>query len=474
MPLSSPLRKPARPLRALARRAAVAGLSGALLASSVPPAAFAAAPASKLVPVRDAEIEQLIRDYATPIFRAAGLDPKRIQIVLIRDLSFNAFVANGQKMFVNLGALIDSKTPNQLIGVIAHETGHIADGHLASLHEKLETAQTRAVIGMLLGVAVAAAGAATGSNAAAQGGMMAAIAPQDFVRRDLLAYARSQEQAADQAAVKYLTKTGQSARGMIEIFESFASKDMFSSRFQDPYAVSHPMPQERIALLERIAKASPSYNAPDKPDFIQRHALARAKALAFMRDAGAVQRAYPLSDHSLAARYARAISSYRFGDVDAAQKQIDALIAEKPNDPYFWELKGQALLEAGRARAAVSPLRKAVSLDPGAALIRILLAQAMVATNDKALLDQAMSELRQALVHERDSSDAYRQLAIIYGRKNMFPQADVASAQAAFIDGRYSNAREFAERAKKGLPVGSPAWLRADDIATYKSASAKK
>jgi predicted Zn-dependent protease len=261
---------------------------------------------------------------------------------------------------------------------------------------------------------------------------------------------------------------------MLEIFESFANKNMFSSRFQDPYAVSHPMPQERIALLERIAKASPSYNAPDKPDLVRRHALARAKALAFMRDAGAVQRAYPLSDHSLAARYARAISAYRFGAVDAAQKDIDSLIAEKPNDPYFWELKGQALLEAGRARPAIAPLRKAVSLDPGAALIRILLAQAMVATNDKSLLDSAMSELRQALVHERDSSDAYRQLAIIYGRKNLLPQADVASAQAAFIDGRYKTAREFAERAKKGLPVGSPAWLRADDIATYKSASLKK
>ncbi len=327
---------------------------------------------NRLAPVRDAEIEELMRDYVTPVLRAAGQEPSAVQIHLVRDMSFNAFVANGRRIFINLGAIVDAKTPNQLIGVLAHETGHIAGGHLSAMRQKLEEAQTRAIIAMLLGAAAVGAGAASGaSGSTIAGGAQAAVtAPGEIIKRDLLSYIRSQEQAADQAAVSYLTKTGQSPKGMLEVFKGFADKSMFNVRFVDPYAQTHPMPVERIALLERIANESPYLNAKDSDELLKRHKMVQAKIIGFVRPMDTVLRTYPPSDTSLPARYARAVATYRFGSVEVAQREIDSLISTEPNNPYFWELKGQALLEAGRPRQAIEPLRRASSLKPKSGLIR--------------------------------------------------------------------------------------------------------
>ena len=269
----------------------------------------------RLSPVRDAEIEELMRDYATPLLRAANIDPTVVEIALIGDFSFNAFVANGRRIFINLGAIVESKTPNQLIGVLAHETGHIAGGHLSNLRQQIDAAQTRAIIAMLIGAAAVAGGAMAGAdgNTIAGGARAAATAPGSIIQRDLLAYVRAQEQAADQAGISYLTKTGQSGRGMLETFKGFADKSMFTARFVDPYAVTHPMPVERIALLERIVNESPSLNAKDDPALVHRHRMAQAKIWAFMRAPDIIARRYPASDTSLPARYARAVSAYRFG-----------------------------------------------------------------------------------------------------------------------------------------------------------------
>ncbi len=455
-------------------RAAALATAFSVASASLPTIASAQSK-DRLSPVRDAEIEELMRDYTGPLLRAAGLDPTAVQITLINDFSFNAFVANGRKIFINLGAIVDSKTPNMLIGVLAHETGHIAGGHLSALREKMDAAGTRAIIAMLLGAAAVAGAAASGAggNTIAGAANAAVSAPQSIVQRDLLAYVRAQEQAADQAGVSYLTKTGQSGKGMLETFKGFADKSMFTARFVDPYAVTHPMPQERIALLERLVNASPSVNAPDKPDFIHRHAMARAKIIAFMRGADSVARAYPASNTTLPARYARAISAYRFGNIADAQKQIDALIAEQPGNPYFWELKGQSLLEAGRPRQAVEPLRRAISIKPKSGLIRMMLGEALVATGDNALLDQALTELRQATAYEPSAPKAYRNLAVAYGRKGMNAEADVASAQSYFHSGDYTTAKQLAARAKSQLKVGSPGWLRADDIVNFRPPKTK-
>ncbi|HWV52349.1 MAG TPA: M48 family metalloprotease [Pseudorhodoplanes sp.] len=419
--------------------------------------------------IRDAEIEQLMRDYTTPILRAAGLAKANVKVVLINDRSFNAFVVDGRRIFVNTGALAESTTPNQIIGVMAHETGHIAGGHLSKLRQELANVQTAALIGMLLGAAaMAAAGRSGAGDGAGQAGMAAIMGSQHVATRSLLSYQRAHEEAADRAAVKFLAATGQSAKGMYETFKRFADNSMFTARFADPYAQSHPMPTERMAALTEIARTSPNWDKKDPPELQARHDMMRAKLSGFMEQPQTVARRYPPSDTSLPARYARAIATYRHSDIRAALAQIDALIAAQPNNPYFHELKGQALLENGRAAEAVAPLRRAVALAPDPTLIKIMLGQALVATNNPAHAEEAISILRTGLAQEPDTPNAYEQLAMAYGRKGDLAQADLASAQAAFAKGDIKTARELAARAKTRLPVGSPGWVRADDIIAAK------
>lgn len=417
--------------------------------------------------IRDAEIESLMRDYTRPIYKAAGLQQQNIQVVLIGDDSFNAFVADGKRIFINTGTLKKSDTPNEIIGVLAHETGHIAGGHLARMRQQMETAQTAAIVATLLAVGGVAAGASSGTNMgnAAAGAMML---PQDMARRSLLAYQRSEEQAADRSAVSYLTATKQSARGMLSTMQRLQNDQIFISQRVDPYVLSHPLASERSAALTEIAQKSPYFNAKDSPELQARHDMMRAKLVGFTQTPEAVSRVYPPSNTGMPARYARAISAYRFGSIPDALRQIDALIAEQPRNPYFYEIRGQALLEAGRAREAVPPLRRAVELSNGAPLIRMLLGQALVATNDKATMDEAVRELNFGLQREPASPIGWRYLAMAYGQRGDYPNADLASAQSALLNGEYRLARELATRAKSRFALGSPGWLKADDILNFK------
>jgi len=416
--------------------------------------------------IRDAEIEQLLRDYTAPILKAAGLGNQNIQVVIISDRSFNAFVMDAHRIFVNAGALMEATTPNQLIGVFAHETGHIVGGHLSKMRQELANAQTLAIIAMLLGIGAAAAGARSGNVDMGNIGEAAALGPQAMLQNRILAYQRGQEEAADRAGVRFLTMTGQSAKGMYDTFKRFADETMFSSSYIDPYAQNHPMPRERMDALAELVK-TPYWDKKDPPELQFRHDMMRAKLYGFMDRPDALLRRYPPSDTSMPARYARAISTYRFGDLRAAIAQIDGLIAAMPNNPYFYELKGQALLEGGHPSEAIVPLRRAVQLAPNPTLIQIVLGQALVATNDPKLAQEAIPILRAALAKEPESSDAYSQLAMAYGRENDLADADLASAQAAFASGDNKTARELAARAKQRFPVGSPGWVRADDIVAF-------
>lgn len=422
--------------------------------------------------IRDAEIENLLRDYMRPIWKSAGLAQQNLRVVIISDPSFNAFVMDGKRIFVNTGALVTSETPNEIIGVLAHETGHIAGGHLSRMRQEMENAQTMAIVGTLLAAGGVAAGMSSGAN---MGGASAAlVAPQEMARRSLLAYARSQEQSADRAAVTYLTATKQSPSGMVRTFERLASDQIFISQRVDPYVLSHPMAHERVAALEDLEHKSPYLNVKDPPALQARHDMMRAKLVGFSQTPDAVARRYPLSNTSLPARYARAISAYRYGAIPDALRQIDGLIAEQPNNPYFYELKGQALLEASRAREAVPPLRKAVQLSDGNPLIRSLLGQALVAAGDKNSVDEAVRELTFGVQREPDSATAWRFLAQAYGQKGDYPNADLASAQSTLLTGDVKLARELAARARQAFPYGSPGWLKADDIVSYKPPAERK
>jgi predicted Zn-dependent protease len=419
--------------------------------------------------IRDAEIEQLLREYSAPILKAAGLAQQNVRIVIINDRSFNAFVADGHRIFINSGALMQAKTPNEVIGVLAHETGHLAGGHLARMREELANATTESLVAMLLGLGALVAGARSGSGSnGAQIGAAAISVPQNAIQNSLIAYIRTQEEQADRAGVKFLTATGQSPKGMYDTFKRLADETLYQARYIDPYLQTHPMPAERVAALEDLVKTSPYWDKKDSPELQQRHDLMRAKLYGFMDRADISGNRYPVNDQSLPAHYARAIAAYRFSDPRGAQGQIDSLIAAQPQNPYFHELKGQALLEAGKAADAIVPLRRAVQLGPNPTLIEVLLGQALVESNDRSHLDEAVTILQAAVARDPESADGFTQLAIAYGRKGDAPHANLASAQAAFTLGDYKTARLLASRAKVEFPVGSPGWVKADDIATYK------
>jgi len=413
--------------------------------------------------VRDAEIEQLLRDYTQPILRTAGLAQQNVQVVIINDRSFNAFVADGRRIFVNGGALMESETPNQIIGVLAHETGHIAGGHLARMREAMASATTQSIIAMLLGAGALVAAGRSGGADLGQAGAAAIAGPTIAIQNTMIGYMRAQEEQADRAGVKFLTATGQSAKGMYETFKRMADQVLYQIRYINPYLQTHPLPNERVAALEGLAKASPYWDHKDPPALQARHDLMRAKLYGFIERPDGVARRYPPSDTSLAARYARAISAYRFSDPRVALGQIEALIQAQPQNPYFYELK-----EAGKPAEAIAPLRHAAQLAPNPALIQIMLGQALVATHDRVHVDEAIPMLQAAVLREPDTPDAYAQLAMAYGQKNDLARADLASAQAAFMRGDIKTAREIATRAKARFPVGSPGWVKADDLASLK------
>ncbi|NOJ48063.1 M48 family metalloprotease [Bradyrhizobium archetypum] len=426
--------------------------------------------------IRDTETEQLLREYTRPILRAAGLEKQNIQMVIINQGVFNAFVADGRRIFVNYGAILQSETPNQIIGVMAHETGHLAGGHLAKMREQMAQAQTQMIIAMLLGAGAMVAGSRSGGGSSGLTNAGAAMfsAQGEVIRRTLLSYVRQQEENADKAGVKFLNATGQSPRGMYETFKRFTDESLFAARGSDPYMQSHPMPAERVAALEGLARSSPYWDKKDDPALQLRHDMVRAKISAFMERQDTVYRRYPMSNNSLPARYAHAISTYLHGDLRSALAQIDALIQQQPNNPYFHEVRGQALLEGGKPQEAIAPLRKAVALSNNSPLIEMLLGQALVATGNNAYTDEAIAILRAAVARESEAPIGYTQLAIAYGRKGDYAQADLASAQAAYLRGDSKTARDLASRAKTRFAIGTPGWVKADDIVSAKPLPGQK
>ena len=329
----------------------------------------------------------------------------------------------------------------------------------------------------LLGLAAMAAGAAAGAPGIGQAGMGMAFGGQDAAMRTLLAYRQNEESSADQAAITFLNATKQSGRGMIETFDFMASK-LVGVQGINPYLQSHPMPQQRLVQLRELVTSSPYYDNVDAPELQFRHDLMKGKLFGFLDEPQAVFNRYPQTDRSLPALYARAIATYRQSGVKVAMPQIDALIAAKPDWPYFYEIKGQFLFESGSPAAAVSPLREAVRLSPDEPLLRVMLGQALIGTNDKKLVDEAITNLRTALTREDTSAMGYRQLAAAYARKaetaqaaaakkQYMAQAELASAEAYFYEGQLKLAKQQAKRAKAGFVDGTPNWIRADDILAF-------
>lgn len=407
--------------------------------------------------IRDSEIERNIKLYATPIWRAAGLDPEAVRVHLVNDDSVNAFVAAGQRIFVFTGMLKVADDPLQVIGVLAHETGHITGGHLARFQDGLKGASTISILSLVLGAAAMAAGApAAGAAILGSGG--------DFATRSFLTYSRTQESAADQAGLQFLTASGQSASGLISFFEYLGDQEALMTNNKDPYVRSHPLTQDRISRLRQDAEKSPYWDTPATPEDVERLERIKAKLIGFLDHPTRVFQIYPMEDTSRYARYARAVAYHRQALTQQSMAELDSLLVESPHDPYFLELKGQILFESGKTEEAIGPYREAVKAAPYESLIRVALAQALLAKEDSGRADEAIANLVAANNMEGDNGFAWHQLALAYNLKNNEPMAALAAAERFTIAGRAPEAAKQAKIAVDKLKPQSPEWFRAQDL----------
>lgn len=413
-----------------------------------------------MITIRDAETEALLRGIAHPLFRAAGVDPALVRITLVEARPINAFVTTGNRMFVNTGLIQQAEGVAELAGVLAHETGHIAGGHVARLPEEMRNAFLRSIAGMLLGGAAALGGGRNvGGNAA--GAIM--LGSQTMAMGELYAFTRSQEQAADQAGVAYLDRLGWSSRGLARLLGRLQEQELLAVGRQDPYFRTHPLSTDRLEFVTEHVARSPASDAPFPAALDTGFRMVRAKLDAFIDPPLATWKRYPESDAGAPARYARAIAQYRSGRAETALGILAPLLRDQPGNPWLRELQGQILFEAGRPREAVAPLREAARLAPAESLIRTALGRALMEAGDPASLRAAAAEFEASLRLERDNAFTWRQLGTVEGRLGRMPQADLALAEEAVLEGDYPNARMLARRAEEALPPG-PLKLRAQDL----------
>lgn len=423
--------------------------------------------------IRDSEIEALLNDYARPIFKAAGLGTGRVQMRIVKNDNFNAFVVDGKNVFIHTGALMQADTPNQVIGVIAHEAGHITGGHMAALRARIKQDQTRALLIQLLGIGAMIGGVAAGGDAgrdvgAVGQGVMGA--GSEIIMRSLLSERRSQEGAADHAGLTFLNATRQSGRGMLETFERFAQQEYLSDVHKDAFARSHPVATDRLARLRQSVEQSPHYNQKDPPELQFRHDLMRAKLAGYIERPGVVMNRYPATDRSMPARYARALARFFQGGqgaLEAAIAELNTLIKERPNYAYFHEVKGDLYMRAGRTKEAIPNLRQALRLAPDATLIRLQLAMALQKSETPAETAESVELLKKSLIEDKNPV-AYRQLANAYYRQGKGPEADAMQAQAHFYEGNLQQAQNFAKRARTRLTRGTPVWENNEDVINFK------
>ena len=436
-----------------------------LLALSVarPAAAQSETPSS----LRDAEMELLFRDVSRPLIQAAGLDPNNVDIVLLGSPEINAFVATGQNVYIYSGLLLKSDNLNQLQGVIAHELGHVAGGHSIRLQQGTSQATGISLATMILGALAMAAGAGEAGLGIMMAGQRAALGR-------LLAFTRTQESSADAAGAAYLSRAGISGRGLLEFFGKLQNQEYRLAIYEsDSYDRTHPLSRERVQTLEETLKTDPAWGKPTDPQLEERFQRVKAKLFGFADPKLAVTR-YPERDQSIPGHYARAYAYHVGGYPDKALSEAEALIAADPDDPFFLELKGQILLESGRPQEAIAPLRRATEISGNSPLIAAMLGHALISTEKRENYVEAKQVLKAAVGRDNQNPFAWYQLGIIYGHEGDLPRAALASAERNNLEGKPKLALASAEAALKGIPAGTPDYLRAQDIAMVSRAELKK
>lgn len=428
------------------------------LAAIVCAAVFAfASPVHALGLIHDAEIESTLRKYADPVFEAAGLSPEGIRMFIVNSPEINAYVAGGSNMFIHTGLILATDEPTMLIGVIAHETGHIAGGHIIQGTEKLKNAQIGSIFSAILGAAIMAGGGRDVGPAVIAGG-------QEAVKRAFLANSRANENAADQAGVGYLDTLNISSEGMLRLFEKLRLNENRQYGKPDPYVMTHPLSTDRITHIRSHVMQSkiPVKQVPKQ--FLALHARMLAKLRGFLQDPKLTFQQYPAKDTSVPARYARAVAYYKIPDLPKALTEIDSLIKQSPRDPFFHELRGQILFENARVHEAAASFKQASVLKPDSALILAGYGQALIAEDDPKLLPDAVRVLEKAYTIDPTLDLPLEQLVIAYGKTGDTGRAYLVRAELAGLENDTSKMLQYANEALKTLPKDSPARLRAEDL----------
>ena len=407
--------------------------------------------------IRDAEIENFLEEISHPIFSEANLNLNSVDIYIFNDKSINAFVACGQKIFVNTGLIQSFETPSMLRGVMAHETGHIAGGHLARSDEALERAQTPMIVGLLLGIGAAIAGDGDAAQALLLGSQQIA---QGMVAK----YSRSQESAADQAAIKYLEGIKKSSNGMLEVLYKFANQEALSSNRQSVRVRSHPISRDRIRSLEQKVNKSQFINERDNEKILFQYKMIQAKLDGFLNNPNDVIRKGKKDSSLIFNKYSLAVAYYRKALLKESLSALNEMINQYPNNPWFYELKGQVLYESGKIRESIIPYRKSLSISPNEPLLMVALATALNALENKNNAIEAISLLKKSLMHDQKNTQTWFQLAISYSRINDIGNAELASAERHFLTGNVKMASFHAKKSLKYNKNSSISKLRAQDI----------
>lgn len=427
------------------------------------------AAANGMIVIRDTEIETAIRDWSTPIWRAAGLNPDAVKLILVQSPDFNAFVAGGSNIFLYTGMIARAKNPGELLGVIAHETGHIAGGHLIQGREAMERASYEAMLAMLLGIGAGAAGSAEAGNAIIMGGQGAAMS-------GFLSHSRVQESAADQAALRFLEGAGYNPSGTVSLLETLKDQEFMPASQQVAYVRTHPLTADRMSAMQAGVEKSAHQNKAYPAAWNEAFDRIKAKLTGFV-EPHRVGWVYSEKDNGTPALYARAIAAYRRSEKNKALELVNQLTAREPNNPYFHELKGQMLRDFAQLDGAAAAYKKAVQLKPDAALIHVDLAQVLVemaGRGNQSLYAEAEKHLDKAYVHEPRSTSIQRLYATIYGRQGNEPRARYHLAEKAALEGNFDEASSLLAAAMPGLKSGTREWRAATDLRLYLDSRPKK
>lgn len=413
--------------------------------------------------IRDTEIENMLKKWSEPVIKAAGLEPEAINFILVDNDALNAFVAGGPNIFLYTGLLTTAEGPDEIIGVIAHELGHIRGGHLVRTRQAAENAAYESILGTVLGIGAALA---TGN-----GGVGAAVAAgaQSTAQSRFFAFSRVQESSADQAALTYLEQANISPAGLMRFMQELESQELLPASRQAEYIRTHPLTRDRLDTLKTGLERSAAKNASLPLQWQEDYERMIAKLKGFLTPER-VSWDYDTKDAGIPALYARTIADYRQNHVKEALAGIDDLLEREPENPYFLELKGQMLVDFGRLTEAEPAYAKAIALDPDAALIRTAYAHTLIenaADNERSRLEEAIKHLERALNKEPRSTQNHRLLATAYGRLGQEANARLHLAEEALLKGQNDYARQQAEAALESLEKNTRGWLRAQDILAY-------